>query len=52
MNGVPIQQLRRYSSERGMKPLFEDGLLKMQEGKTTLQEILRETGEEEEVSGY
>jgi len=52
VNGVPIQQLRRYSSERGMKPLFEDGLLKMQEGKTTLQEILRETGEVEEVSGY
>ncbi|GGG04657.1 type II secretion system protein E [Paenibacillus aceti] len=51
VKGVPIQELRRYTGEQGMRSLFEDGLLKMQEGKTTLQEILRETGEEEEVCG-
>ncbi|WP_410771109.1 GspE/PulE family protein [Fontibacillus sp. BL9] len=49
VNGVSIHELRQHAAGQGMKSLFEDGLLKMLEGKTTLREILREAGEEEEV---
>lgn len=49
VSGVPITELRKYAATLGMKSLFEDGIEKMIEGQTTLQEILREAGEEEEV---
>ncbi|MEF2966357.1 GspE/PulE family protein [Paenibacillus sp. M1] len=49
VNGVPITELRRHAAKQGMKTLFEDGIAKIMSGQTTLTEILRETGEEEEV---
>lgn len=49
VNDVPITELRKHASQMGMRTLFQDGIEKMLLGHTTLQEILREAGEEEEV---
>lgn len=39
-------EIREAAREQGMKTLFEDGLLKAKEGVTTLEEVIRVTGEE------
>ncbi|GIP52776.1 MULTISPECIES: GspE/PulE family protein [Paenibacillus] len=49
VNGTPITELRKHAAKLGMRTLFEDGIEKMIAGHTTLQEILREAGDEEEV---
>lgn len=49
VNGASAHELRQHAVKSGMKSLFEDGILKVTEGKTTLQEILREAEEEEGV---
>lgn len=38
-----VDELRDASVAQGMAPLMEDGILKVSEGLTTLQEVLRET---------
>ncbi len=35
------QAIRNYAVSRGMKTLYRDGLMKVREGQTTLQEVLR-----------
>lgn len=49
VNGASAHELRQHAAKSGMKTLFEDGMLKVIQGKTTLQEILREAEEEGEV---
>lgn len=44
-SGQPVYELRRLAADQGMVTLFADGIQKMLEGKTTLQEIIREVGE-------
>lgn len=38
-----VDELREASVAQGMAPLMEDGIIKVSEGLTTLQEVLRET---------
>jgi len=40
---VSVQNIKSYAVEKGMKTLFMDGLHKVVEGSTTLQEVLRVT---------
>ncbi|MDU4695796.1 MULTISPECIES: GspE/PulE family protein [Paenibacillus] len=47
VDGRSIHELRRMAKEQGMTPLFADGIQKALEGRTTLQEIIREVEEEE-----
>ncbi len=44
--GAPLEQLRSKALELGMKPLFEDGLDKVRNAATTIEEVLRVTVEE------
>jgi type IV pilus assembly protein PilB len=41
--GESTQNVRRLARKQGMRPLFEDGLIKVLRGMTTLDEILRIT---------
>lgn len=45
-NKASEAEIREAAREQGMKTLFEDGLLKAKEGVTTLEEVMRVTGEE------
>lgn len=47
VDGRPIHELRRVAKEQGMTTLFADGIQKVLEGRTTLQEFIREVEEEE-----
>jgi general secretion pathway protein E len=40
---VSVQDIKCYAVEKGMKTLFMDGLNKVMQGSTTLQEVLRVT---------
>ncbi len=40
---VSVQDIKGYAVEKGMKTLFVDGLNKVMQGSTTLQEVLRVT---------
>ncbi|MGH7556256.1 MAG: GspE/PulE family protein [Gemmatimonadota bacterium] len=44
---APVDRLRALALEGGMRTLREDGLRKAREGVTTVEEVLRVTGEEE-----
>jgi type IV pilus assembly protein PilB len=41
--GASTDQLREYGKTRGMRTLREDGLRKLFDGMTTLEEVVRET---------
>lgn len=43
--GASLEQLRSKARELGMKPLFEDGLDKVRDATTTIEEVLRVTVE-------
>ena len=43
--GAPLEHLRKKALELGMKPLFEDGLNKVRNAATTIEEVLRVTVE-------
>lgn len=43
--GAPLEKLRAKALELGMKPLFEDGLDKVRNAATTIEEVLRVTVE-------
>ena len=45
MNNQPISDIKRHISEQGMKFLIDDGLLKVKQGTTTIEEVLRVTSE-------
>jgi type IV pilus assembly protein PilB len=47
VDGRSIHELRRMAKEQEMTTLFADGIQKALEGRTTLQEIIREVEEEE-----
>ncbi|MBW4838318.1 MAG: Flp pilus assembly complex ATPase component TadA [Paenibacillaceae bacterium] len=47
VDGSSIPELRQMAKEQGMTTLFADGIQKALEGRTTLQEIIREVEEEE-----
>ncbi len=47
LSNVPSSQVRKAAIESGMKSLREDGMEKVLEGVTTLEEVLRVTQEEE-----
>ncbi|MGG6314093.1 GspE/PulE family protein [Paenibacillus macerans] len=47
VGGRSIHELRRLAKDQGMTTLFADGIRKVLEGQTTLQEIIREVEEEE-----
>ncbi|MBM6994618.1 Flp pilus assembly complex ATPase component TadA [Paenibacillus sp. DXFW5] len=47
VDGCSIPELRQMAKEQGMTTLFADGIQKALEGRTTLQEIIREVDEEE-----
>jgi type IV pilus assembly protein PilB len=47
MKNANTAQLRRYARKRGMRTLRESGLLAIYEGQTTIDEIVRETLEDE-----
>ncbi|MNI61394.1 Type II secretion system protein E [compost metagenome] len=42
-DSASVEELRTAARERGLVQLMEDGLLKVSQGLTTLQEVLRET---------
>lgn len=42
-DSASVEELRTAAKERGLVQLMEDGLLKVSQGMTTLQEVLRET---------
>lgn len=42
-DSASVEELRSAAKERGLVQLMEDGLLKVSQGMTTLQEVLRET---------
>ncbi|KAA8997948.1 type II secretion system protein GspE [Paenibacillus spiritus] len=42
-DSASVEELRAAASGNGLVPLMEDGLLKVTQGMTTLQEVLRET---------
>ncbi|BCG61317.1 GspE/PulE family protein [Paenibacillus sp. URB8-2] len=42
-NSASVEELRAAAKERGLVQLMEDGFLKVSQGLTTLQEVLRET---------
>ncbi|AHV99326.1 MULTISPECIES: GspE/PulE family protein [Paenibacillus] len=42
-NSASVEELRNAAKERGLVQLMEDGFLKVSQGLTTLQEVLRET---------
>jgi type IV pilus assembly protein PilB len=42
---LPTSQFLKYVKEKGFKSMFEDGLMKVAEGKTTLEEVYRVTME-------
>ena len=42
--GVGLEELRRMIRSKGIKGLFQDGMDKVRDGKTTIEEVLRVTG--------
>ena len=40
-NEAPTEQLRRAALNEGMKTLYQDGITKVLEGVTTLEEVVR-----------
>ena len=44
--GEPTQALRKVARKQGMHTLFEDGMIKVLKGQTTLEEVLRITHQE------
>jgi type IV pilus assembly protein PilB len=40
-NGAPTQEIRRAAIGEGMSPLYEDGILKVLKGITTIDEVFR-----------
>lgn len=47
VEGASVHELRRMAKAQGMTTLFADGIQKVLEGRTTLQEMIREVEEEE-----
>ena len=43
MRKVPAEDIKKAAVKAGMKTLREDGILKVLEGKTTLDEVMRVT---------
>ena len=41
VKGATLNEMRRYASERGMRSLMEDGLIKASNGYTTVDEVYR-----------
>ena len=51
LNGADAHQLRELARERGMRTLYEDGLLKVVSGLTSLDEVLRITQDQSDDDG-
>ena len=51
IDGSPVMEIRNRAHEKGMKYLFEDGLEKVLQGITTLDEVTRVCEENVEISG-
>ncbi len=50
LDRAPLERIRGQAREQGMRTLREDGLRKVAEGVTTVEEVLRVTREEEDPS--
>lgn len=42
---APVEEIRAYAIQTGMRPLLKDGLMKAKDGVTTVEEVLRVTQE-------
>jgi general secretion pathway protein E len=43
LNHAEVREIRRAAIEEGMRTMYQDGLLKVLDGTTTIEEVLRVT---------
>ncbi len=48
LSSPSISEMRELAIKKGMVPMYQDGLIKVLEGVTTLEEVERVAGESEE----